>query len=1085
MLLPLHPALATLCVLFISCIQAQVSSLVYPGPDGKLDYSGYANEGQVSNGNLMIDFSRAGYGGGGVAIPWVPVVLTLNPVGGGGDDYARIQAAIDTVAAMPLSPAGFRGTLLLTAGTYNVSQTLTVTGSGVVIRGEGQGPDGTILHFTATVQDHLIQFGVSSGWTKVSSTESAITDVLVPCGASSFNVASTSGFSVGDRIIVHRTPNQAWIDELDMGQWGWTASGYNSTSPRTITAIDGSSVTLDAPLVHAVETQYGGGEVYRYHFNGAIRQAGIERIRLESSFTSDTDEDHGWDAVQFKGVENSWARQVTARYFGHSCVFVDDRSQHVTVEDCAMLDPKSLVTGSRRYSFHFDDSCYVLAQRCYTSEGRHDYVTGSKMGGPSVFVDSLSELATNDIGPHHRYAEGVLFDNIKGNDEINVQNRADSGTGHGWSGTQTVFWNCEASSLICDAPKAAMNFAIGCVGTQSEGSFTPSEPFGFWESHGIPVTPRSLYYKQLEDRLGLHAVKTVTTAGQLQGRIWNTLSLWGGDSEAPDLPAFEPLQVEAGADETANLGTLHPLNAVVRYPLPSNFPVTNAGWTKVSGPGAVTFGDATALSTTAAFDQAGSYELQFAISQDDDSDPGDVITYNGSDTLMVEVRGSGSFPFEPADFTPIGTVTSATPALTIDTDSLQVSGGLTGTGELVDNGDGTFVAVFAFLDFELTTSPIIVGSQPLVFVSQGDLRIVTDVVVKGGNGAHTTHGMGIAGGGDGGDANRTETSGNPFAGQGQGGSVGNASGNEDSSSGGGGFGGAGGSGTSAGGEAYGDQFLTTLIGGSGAGGTRNKGGGAGGGGIGFVASGNLELTSGAAIDARGGNGSSSGAQFTSGGGSGGAIFLFGKNVVLNGELDAGGGNGGNASGSQLNGGGGGGGRVAAFYQTSLDTTGSSVTVSGGLPVGTNPTGQPGADGTVYYGLNNAGLADQWLTSETGISEPGLADWLVDYDDDSLNALLEYVFGGSTSTSDSSLLPKMVPNGEDGFDVAFNRRQSGMYPSDYMVETSTSLEPGDWDPLVPDESRTVPHPSLSGFEQVLVPLPTGDPRRFARIQVVLP
>ena len=45
------------------------SSLVYPGPNGNLIYAGYANEGQTSTGNRMIDFSRAGYLGGGAAIP--------------------------------------------------------------------------------------------------------------------------------------------------------------------------------------------------------------------------------------------------------------------------------------------------------------------------------------------------------------------------------------------------------------------------------------------------------------------------------------------------------------------------------------------------------------------------------------------------------------------------------------------------------------------------------------------------------------------------------------------------------------------------------------------------------------------------------------------------------------------------------------------------------------------------------------------------------------------------------------------------------------------------------------------------------
>ena len=44
---------------------------------------------------VAIDFSHAGYGGGGVRIPDVPAAVTVRP--GGGDDGARIQAALDRV----------------------------------------------------------------------------------------------------------------------------------------------------------------------------------------------------------------------------------------------------------------------------------------------------------------------------------------------------------------------------------------------------------------------------------------------------------------------------------------------------------------------------------------------------------------------------------------------------------------------------------------------------------------------------------------------------------------------------------------------------------------------------------------------------------------------------------------------------------------------------------------------------------------------------------------------------------------------------------------------------------------------------
>src|SRR5436190_23358841 len=84
------------------------SQWVHPGADGKLVYK------TTPSGDRIMDFSFAGYMGGGVAIPDVPVKKTVMP-GGPNDDTAAIQAAIDEVSAMPLKD-GFRGAVLLAPG---------------------------------------------------------------------------------------------------------------------------------------------------------------------------------------------------------------------------------------------------------------------------------------------------------------------------------------------------------------------------------------------------------------------------------------------------------------------------------------------------------------------------------------------------------------------------------------------------------------------------------------------------------------------------------------------------------------------------------------------------------------------------------------------------------------------------------------------------------------------------------------------------------------------------------------------------------------------------------------------------------
>ena len=107
------------------------SQWVHPGLDGKLVYK------TTPQGDRIMDFSYAGYMGGGVALPTVVVKKTIAP-SGQDDDTATIQSAINEVAKLPLAN-GFRGAVLLAPGTYACSQTIRIPTSGIVLRGSGSG----------------------------------------------------------------------------------------------------------------------------------------------------------------------------------------------------------------------------------------------------------------------------------------------------------------------------------------------------------------------------------------------------------------------------------------------------------------------------------------------------------------------------------------------------------------------------------------------------------------------------------------------------------------------------------------------------------------------------------------------------------------------------------------------------------------------------------------------------------------------------------------------------------------------------------------------------------------------------------
>jgi hypothetical protein len=95
-----------------------------------------------------IDFSYAGYGGGGVPTPAVPAVISVRP--SGGDDTALLEGALDHVAAMPPRDSGFRGAILLLPGCYRVSGRLEMRASGVVLWKPASGCTGSSLGPTQT-----------------------------------------------------------------------------------------------------------------------------------------------------------------------------------------------------------------------------------------------------------------------------------------------------------------------------------------------------------------------------------------------------------------------------------------------------------------------------------------------------------------------------------------------------------------------------------------------------------------------------------------------------------------------------------------------------------------------------------------------------------------------------------------------------------------------------------------------------------------------------------------------------------------------------------------------------------------------
>lgn len=511
-LVPLWVALLVLAPGLTTSADTNLSVWAFPGSSSRVFCQPDAK------GNRIVDYSGVGYKAGIAPLPVVPLKVTISPVAG--DNVANLQNAINQVSAMPLDANGFRGAVLLNPGVYPLSNTITISASGVVLRGSGNATNGTILRATAPNQYTLVEITGSGSASTVSGTTHNITNNYVPVGARSFFVDSASGLSVGDHVFVRRVATTNWIHDLGMDLLGpppdvpWTPSGYNIDSDRIITHLEGNHVFVDWPIACAIDANYTNGTIRKFTWSGRIQNAGIEHLYgISDYFGNTTNEDHGWTFIQFDKVENGWARDVTSQYFGYSCVSLNSGAKWVTVADCQCLDPISIITGGRRYAFVINDCQLCLFKNCYTREDRHQFVTQSLTVGPTAFVDGTSDNPHAEAGPHQRWATGILWDNINVNGNyLDAQNAGNYGTGHGWEGANCLIWNSAASGFIAQNPPGARNWLIGSVGPIRNGTayIGPHDP-GTYDSsgtNGVNVFPDSLYYAQLQDRLAAPNLQT-------------------------------------------------------------------------------------------------------------------------------------------------------------------------------------------------------------------------------------------------------------------------------------------------------------------------------------------------------------------------------------------------------------------------------------------------------------------------------------------------------------------------------------------------------------------------------------------------
>ena len=478
------------------------------GDDGKLRYQ------NTSNGDRILDFSHAGYGGGGMKLPNVPVRKKIAP--SGGDDSSVIQAAIDAVAALPLAD-GFRGAVLLQSGVFRCAKPLTVSKDGIVLRGAGAGEEGTVIemtgppHTAVTIEGERLRFPKEDP-----ASIFAVADAYVPSGTLSFSVKEAKGLAAGDVIRIRWPRTATWIHFMGMDTLvrnGKPQTWIKNDSPimfeRSIRSITGNQLTLDVPLTDSINAQMIApttAVVVKTTPPKRLAQCGIESLRINSPPPNGNLSAKNNLAVAFDNCEDCWIKDIVM-HDALGNVAVDAGARRITITGAHAFHSATVEKGAGYPADYFIKGSQILLDRC-TSQGDGSFYVAT-LNSEAVLNVALNCTfeGKGSIQPHMHWSTGLLIDSCHLPDgRIDFINRHTAGSGHGWAIGWAVAWNCAAKSLDVQQPPGAMNWCIGCTGELKKSS---SQNGPWLSSRGTPVVPSSLYLTQLRERLGESALKNI------------------------------------------------------------------------------------------------------------------------------------------------------------------------------------------------------------------------------------------------------------------------------------------------------------------------------------------------------------------------------------------------------------------------------------------------------------------------------------------------------------------------------------------------------------------------------------------------
>ncbi|WP_301955735.1 glycosyl hydrolase family 28-related protein [uncultured Eubacterium sp.] len=512
---------------------------------------GYAND----KGQFLHDFSYAGYEMGEKELPTEMSGLTADVTKygadntGASDSTTAIQNAINAV-----QNAG-GGTVYLPEGTYKVkpsgtgSSALTITGSNILLKGAGK--DKTFIRcYAENMRDStVIKVSNGGGWDSPEDGKKyLLSKDIEDKPTNKIYLSDLGNLKVGDWVIIRSDRTKAWIDDHSMsGFWSEDvdSSKMGTTFYRKITAVDtaNKAITIDIPTRYWMKTR-DNARVYKVtpkQSNVGLMDFSIGN-KANSIATGYGEEDYKTSGTGAYNVHNAFlikfilnincfAKNISTYQAGNADeIYMSSNgldlseTRNLTIENCDFSYPQYEGGGGNGYGMNICGQ-ETLIKNCSSTSARHSFSFKYAYANGNVIYHYTSTDPKYGSDFHMFLSMSNLIDNEELNgDYVETNVRPYGGTAgkrHGYTSTQTVFWNTKGNryksgkNYIIDSRQFGYGYIIGTQGTATEVKTTPTTmsskygnvdttPEDYKEGIGSAATlyPQSLYYDQLAKRLG-------------------------------------------------------------------------------------------------------------------------------------------------------------------------------------------------------------------------------------------------------------------------------------------------------------------------------------------------------------------------------------------------------------------------------------------------------------------------------------------------------------------------------------------------------------------------------------------------------